>query len=197
MAIIILVPLSQNAQSEIGGCNSLSDFIDNISLGITRNEAITNFTSVNPIPKKLSEHIYGSLCVINNKTVLIGIFSFFSNKLALSMAEIMSLNNEVIDNLYDSAYKELSNSNITDKPICPTVDACTWKYYAIDYSISIGRVKNIINNQNVGVFVKSRRIDSLVSNSNITKSEYKKEMGEVINKLIINLPSGHKLHEIF
>lgn len=196
LTIFIFISFVKNSQAQTQNCEQLSNFIDRITLGITENESIKSFSNLKPQPHKLSKHVYGALCILDNESIMIGMFVFFSNKLALSQAQIISTNKKIVDDAYSFAKNELNNSNITDQPICPTVDMCTWAYLAADYSISIGRVYHEISQGELNVFIESRRKDSLVSNSNFPKSELTKEMTGAINKLNEDLPPGHILNNL-
>jgi len=174
-------------------CRPLAELIDNATLGSSQEKIVNTFKLISPKPKKLTKHIYGTYCEIDNETVFLGTFVFFNGKLATTNALVSSNNKKLIDEEFNKAKKDLDESNITDKPHCPTVDFCIYKYYELDYSIGIGRVHRKIEDEEFSVFNITRRQDLLIKNSNVSKSEFKNEMRNSLDKLYLELPSNHPI----
>lgn len=197
LTIISLAVPFDNVQATSSNCENLTEIILDITLGISNEEVSKIVSKLEPTPKKVTAHFYGAQCLVDNDTVLYGLFWFIDDKLAVTQAQYMSANDKWIDNEYEFFKEELNKLNITDKPYCPTTDMCNWTFAGIDYSITVGKARVKQNDLQFSQLIVSRRKDSLVLNSSVKKQNMKKELGEALRILSNSVPSDHKLKSMF
>ncbi|MGE3522316.1 MAG: hypothetical protein AB7I96_05585, partial [Candidatus Dadabacteria bacterium] len=126
LTIISLAVPFDNVQAASSNCENLTEIILDITLGLSNEEASKIFSKLKSTPKKVTANFYGAQCLIDNDTVLYGLFWFIDDKLAVTQAQYMSASNKWIDSEYEFFKEELNKLNITDKSYCPTTDMCNW-----------------------------------------------------------------------